>query len=139
MSRVLAAVLLACMCVGACAGASTTPDNAGALRDIAARRSGSEVVIQGPVTDVFAVQSGPSGRHEVFMVALRNDGQSVPVLVADNISIAQAAPLRRGDSVVVKGELAFNGLGPPIIHWTHRDPRLRHAPGFVRVGGKVYE
>ena len=138
MSRVLAAVLLACVCVGACAGASTTPDNAAALHAIAARRSGSEVVIQGPVTDVFAVQSGPSGRHEVFTVALRDDGQSVPVLVADNISIAQAAPVRRGDSVVVKGELAFNGLGP-VIHWTHHDPRLRHAPGFVQVGGKVYE
>ena len=137
MRRVLIAVwLMACVC--ACASTSTTPDNAAALRDIAARRSGSEVVIQGPVTNVFAVESGPSGRHAVFMVTLRNDGQSVPVLVADNISIAQAAPVRRGDSVVVKGELAFNGLGP-VVHWTHRDPRLRHAPGFVEVGGKVYE
>jgi|SRR5579872_4452072 len=135
------AALLCCAAaavVWSCANSSTTPDNAAALRAIAAGSSGSEIVVQGPVTRVLPTESGPAGNHERFVVQVRSDGQSVPVLVADNISIAQAAPLHRGDSVIVKGELAFNDIGP-VIHWTHRDPRMRHAPGFVEIGSKVYE
>lgn len=135
MKRAL--ILCVASLVWACSG-TTTPDNAAALHAIAVGRSGAEVVIAGTVLRVLQTEAGPAGVHELFVVQVRNDGQSMPVFVADNISIAQAAPLQRGDSVVVKGELAFNSRGA-VIHWTHRDPRLRHAPGFVEVGGKVYE
>ncbi|HLW37080.1 MAG TPA: DUF3465 domain-containing protein [Candidatus Eremiobacteraceae bacterium] len=122
----------------ACSIAPPQPDNAGALRDIQAGRSGDEVVVSGTVSRVLPTEPGPTGVHERFIVQVRDAGQTMPVLVADNISVAQAAPIRSGDVVVVKGELAFNGIGP-VIHWTHRDPRLRHAPGFIQVGGKTYE
>ncbi|MDQ6824785.1 MAG: DUF3465 domain-containing protein [Candidatus Eremiobacteraeota bacterium] len=122
----------------ACASASTAPDNPAALRDMQAGRSGSEVIVEGPVTRVLPMQAGQTGLHERFIVQVRDDGKSMPVLVADNISIAQAAPVHPGDRVIVKGELAFNDLGP-VIHWTHRDPRFHHAPGFVKVGGTIYE
>ncbi len=117
---------------------ATRPDNAGALRDIAAGRAGRQVVVEGTVTRVMPTSAGPSGLHERFILLISQPGQRVPVFVADNISIASAAPIRRGDDVIVKGELAFNDSGP-VIHWTHRDPRFRHAPGFISVGGKIYE
>ncbi|PZR63589.1 MAG: hypothetical protein DLM53_02090 [Candidatus Eremiobacter antarcticus] len=121
----------------ACSNA-TNPDNAAALRDIAAGQAGRQVVVEGTVTRVMPTAAGPSGVHERFILLISQPGRRVPVFVADNISIASAAPIHRGDHVIVKGELAFNGSGP-VIHWTHRDPRFRHPPGFISVGGKIYE
>jgi len=135
-SRKFIVVVLVLAALG-CAG-SQRPDNGAALRDIADRRAGKEVVVEGTVTSVMPSAEGPSGVHERFILLIAQPGQRVPVFVADNISIASAAPIRRGDDVIVKGELAFNDFGP-VIHWTHRDPRFRHAPGFISVGGKVYE
>jgi len=128
---------LVCVLLSAC---SLVPhaDNAGALADIARHDDGVEIVVEGPVLRVFPASTGPSGVHERFVMQVASAGASVPLFVADNISIAAAAPLRIGDIVLVKGELAFNDMGP-VLHWTHRDPRFRHQPGFVEVGGRIYE
>lgn len=131
-------LLALCSAIAACSIAPPPADNAKALQDIALGRSGSEEVVEGTVTRVLPASNGPSGVHERFYVALKSASPSVPLYVTDNISIASAAPLHPGDHVIVKGELAFNSYGP-LLHWTHRDPRLRHAPGFVEVGGQIYE
>lgn len=120
---------------------STTPppaDNARAIADINAHRVGNEEVVEGDVIRVLPASDGPSGMHERFVVDVRAATTDIPLYVTDNISVGTTAPLRRGDHVVVKGELAFNDYGP-LLHWTHRDPRMRHAPGFVEVGGHLYE
>lgn len=137
--RVLAAlVVVSGLLLCGCSLAPPSADNATALREIAANDSGAELVVQGRVVRVLPESAGPSGEHERFVVHVTSGTSSLDLFVADNISIAAAAPLRLGDEVVVKGELAFNDLGP-VLHWTHRDPRLRHQPGFVEVGGHVYE
>jgi uncharacterized protein DUF3465 len=128
----LAATLVAC---------STAPppaDNARVLTDIAAHRAGAEEVMEGKVLRVLPNSNGRSGVHERFIVDVRANDSQLPLYVTDNISVGQAPPLHVGDRVVVKGELAFNDRGP-LLHYTHRDPRMRHAPGFVEVGGHVYE
>ena len=135
---VRAAVMLSAATLAACSLAPTRPDNAAAIRAIQAGSSGTEVVVTGPVLRVLSAAQGPSGLHERFVITVHDDGNTIPVLVADNISIAQAAPLQPGDDVTVKGELAVDPVGP-VIHWTHRDPRFRHQPGFIQVGGKLYE
>jgi hypothetical protein len=127
-----------CSAASACSIAPPQADNARAIADIGAHRAGSEEVVEGEVISVLGNSQGPSGVHERFVVDVRGGATSIPLYVTDNISVAAVAPLQRGDHVVVKGELAFNDYGP-LLHWTHRDPRLRHAPGFVQVGGHVYE
>lgn len=135
----LTAPSVACaLLLAACSVAPPPADNAAALREIAARDSGAELVVQGPVVRVLRTAAGPSGVHERFIVQVASGSSSLALFVADNISVASAAPLHPGDMVTVKGELAFNDLGP-VLHWTHRDPRLRHQPGFVEVGGHLYE
>ena len=132
---------LACAAMLAMISCSTTPpqaDNARAIADINAHRTGNEEVVEGDIIRVLPVSQGPSGTHERFVVDVRAATTDVPLYVTDNISVATTAPLHRGDHVVVKGELAFNDYGP-LLHWTHRDPRMRHAPGFVEVGGHLYE
>ena len=137
VGRVGVAAVIA-VTLAACSLAPPTPDNQRALDDIAARRGGAEEVVTGAVLRVLPLHQGPSGVHERFIVAVRAGGTSLPLYVTDNVSVGQIAPLRAGDQVTVKGELAFDDLGP-LLHWTHRDPRMRHIPGFVMVGGHIYE
>jgi Protein of unknown function (DUF3465) len=124
--------------LAACSPPVATADNAAALRDIAARHSGTEEVVEGTVLSVLPNSHGPSGVHERFVVDVRAAGSDVPLYVTDNISVGEVAPVHVGDRVTVKGELAFNDYGP-LLHWTHRDLGMRHAPGFVEVGGRIYE
>jgi len=124
--------------LAACSTAPPPADNSRVLADIAAHRAGAEEVVEGTVVRVLPNSNGPSGLHERFIVDVRARDSDLPLYVTDNISVGQAPPLHVGDRVVVKGELAFNELGP-LLHYTHRDPRMRHAPGFVEVGGHLYE
>ncbi|MBC5823377.1 MAG: DUF3465 domain-containing protein [Candidatus Eremiobacteraeota bacterium] len=139
--------LVGALALTACTSAAPDkPDNARALRDIRDGRDGAEVVVEGPVLRVERPSRGPSGVHERFLISLSDpdpagrvpEPHGLSVLVADNISIASAVVLHIGDEVVVKGVLALDPAGP-VIHWTHRDPRLRHEPGFVEVRGHVYD
>lgn len=123
--------------LAACAPAPATVDNASALADIATGRN-AEVVVEGHVVRVLRTSRGPHGNHERFVLRIAAGGHSADVLVADNISLARAAPIYRGEDVVVKGALVLDPQGP-VIHWTHHDPRGRHEGGFIEAGGHRYE
>jgi hypothetical protein len=125
-----------CMLVSCSIGARS--DNAAALDDIAHGRSGVEVTVDGPVVRLLAMHGGAQGVHERFIVAVRAGDVEQDILVADNISIGRVAPVRIGDDVTVRGELAIDPSGP-VIHWTHHDPRGRHESGFVRDRGVLYD
>ncbi len=75
-------------------------------------------------------------RHQKFLLRLA-DGTSL--LVAHNISLAPRIPdIEVGDTVEFCGEYVEGERGP-LVHWTHRDPRGRHAAGWLRHNGKYYE
>jgi hypothetical protein len=136
----LPSVLLAlAVAVGlaACAAADR-PDNAAAFAAIHAGESGREVVVTGIVAGVDGELAGASGAHERFTVRVTDGSAMQTILVADNISIGESAPLAVGDDVIVKGVLEIDPSGP-VIHWTHHDPEFRHESGFVEVGGKKYD
>jgi len=133
-----ALALIAAAGIAACASTSDKPDNAAAFADIQDGKSGDEVVVEGIVTDVDRSLPGPYGTHERFTIRIDSGAAEQDVDVADNVTIGEVAPLRRGDDVVVKGVLEIDPSGP-ILHWTHHDPELRHPSGFVEVGGTRYE
>ena len=133
-----AAALLAAVVISGCALNGGNADNAGALADIAHGRSGDEVIVEGAIIRVLGTEDGVDGAHERFVIAVKSGSDERDVLVADNISIARAAPIKVGDDVTVKGELALDPSGP-VIHWTHHDPRGRHVSGFIRDRGVIYE
>ena len=124
--------------LSACSIGGAQPDNASALHAIAQGESGQEVTVEGAVVRVLATSGGQSGVHERFVVAVRAGNAEQDVLVADNISVGRAAPVRKGDDIVVRGELAIDASGP-VIHWTHHDLRGRHESGFVRDRGVLYD
>ncbi|MEZ5702682.1 MAG: DUF3465 domain-containing protein [Burkholderiaceae bacterium] len=99
------------------------------------QRSGVQVTGQGVVTQSLPDDKRGS-RHQRFVLTLSN-GQTL--LVAHNIDLAPRIPgLRPGDRVAFHGEYEWNPQGG-VVHWTHRDPKGRHAAGWLEFDGKVYQ
>lgn len=74
--------------------------------------------------------------HQKFLLRLDN-GDSL--LVAHNTSLApRLNSLKIGDVVEFCGEFVDNDQGG-LVHWTHRDPGGRHANGWLKHNGKIYE
>lgn len=97
----------------------------------------SDLQIQGSGTVSRVLPDDNIGsRHQKFI--LRLDSRQT-LLVAHNIDLAPRIPnLKVGDVVQFYGEYEWNDKGG-VIHWTHRDPGNRHAHGWLKHQGKVYE
>lgn len=72
--------------------------------------------------------------HETFLAR----SASGPVEIVDNVDIAPRCPVRTGDRIEVCGEMVHDRGRPPVVHWTHHDPRERHPGGFIRLHGRLY-
>ncbi len=113
---------------------SGAPASAGdVLEAFRARRSGVEVQATGVVARRLA-DDRKGLPHERFILRVGE----LTVLVAHNTELAPHVPVAVGDTVEVRGEYEWTQLGG-VIHWTHRDPDGRHAPGWIRLRGRVYE
>ena len=97
----------------------------------------NEVQWSGTVTSpaTFFRGSRTHAVHEQFDVR-RADG--VQFRVIDNVDLAPRVPVAPGDRVTVRGELVTREGAPPIVHWTHHDPRGRHQDGFIEWSGRLY-
>lgn len=140
VTRVLAIAAFA-FALAACGAAQpAAPDNLAAIEDIQEHRSGQEVTVEGTVAQTPRVVHGPTGRHQDFVVEVSSGrGEQQLILIAHNIDISTEVPLQEGDDVIVHGELDLDRTGP-VIHWTHHDPRGRHAPGFIQIkNGPTYD
>lgn len=124
-----------------CGGGATGADagNAAVYDAWRAGRSQVEVTASGSVVRQLGTREGRSGAHEGFLLHLRGAaGRGLTVRVEDNVDLTGAIALTPGAEVVVRGEYIFDARGG-IIHYTHRDPRGRHAAGYIATGGKLYQ
>ncbi|HEY1429707.1 MAG TPA: DUF3465 domain-containing protein [Candidatus Tumulicola sp.] len=134
---VAAAIAAAAIALTACAsGGSSAPDNAAVCRAFSAAQSHAEVTAQGTVVREFGVRPGRESAHEGFLMRLSSDCDVV-VRVEANVDFTGSFALRRGQTVEVRGEYEYYSSGG-VIHWTHRDPRGRHADGYIKVDGHNY-
>jgi len=118
--------------------AGSDAGNAAVYQSWAQQRSKVEVTASGSVAKVLGTRRGPSGVHTGFLLHLRGaEGRGLTVRVEDNVDLTGQIPIRAGDDVEVRGEYIYDPRGG-LIHYTHRDPRGRHAGGYVRIGNRMY-
>ena len=98
-------------------------------------KSGVQVEAEGVVARVLA-DDNEGSRHQRFIVRLAS-GRTV--LIAHNIDLApRVAGLEEGDSVRFYGQYEWNDKGGSV-HWTHHDPKGKHAAGWVKHNGRTYQ
>ncbi len=103
-------------------------------RDVSPARPGP---VQGAGTVIRLLADDDEGsRHQRFILRLPS-GKTL--LVAHNIDLApRIGDLRVGDTVEYSGDYEWNPQGG-VVHWTHRDPAGRHADGWLKHDGRVYQ
>ena len=76
-------------------------------------------------------------RHQKFLMRLPDNST---LLVVHNVDLApRLDDLAPGDTVEVCGEYVDNDKGG-LVHWTHHvPPRSRHAAGWIKHAGRIYE
>jgi hypothetical protein len=75
-------------------------------------------------------------KHQKFILSLPS-GQTI--LIAHNIDLApRLDSLAKGDEVSFAGEYEWGKRGG-VVHWTHKDPHGRHADGWLRHKGILYQ
>jgi hypothetical protein len=145
LGRVLltSAVAVVCLAVSAC-GASDSSGSSGGPADAgdaalaqAFEAVAHDVEVQGEGVVVRVLPDDEDGnRHQRFILRLAS-GQTL--LVAHNIDVApRVEGLWPGDTVAFRGIYEWSAEGG-TVHWTHRDPDGRHAPGWLRHDGNQYD
>ncbi len=113
--------------------AASAADGRAVAAAFAARRSDEWLEAGGIVRRTLS-DDREGDQHQRFIVEVE---PGLTVLVAHNIDLAPRVPLSAGDRVELRGEYEYNDKGG-VIHWTHHDPRGRHAGGWIRHEGKTY-
>ena len=102
---------------------------------IAARQSDVAIEGEGEVIKLLSDDNRGS-RHQRFILRLAS---GVTLLVAHNIDLApRIDALMVGDRLRFGGEYEWNERGG-VLHWTHHDPRGKHAGGYLELNGRRYE
>ncbi len=98
-------------------------------------QSDRQIKGQGRVVHILP-DDNKGSRHQRFLLKLNNQQT---LLVAHNIDLApRIQNLNVGDTVQFYGEYEWNKKGG-VIHWTHKDPRNKHAHGWLKHDGRVYD
>lgn len=102
-------------------------------RAFADQRSNLQVTVAAEVERVLP-DDRKGSPHQRFLIRLPS---ALSVLVAHNLDLAPRVPLAVGDTVEIAGEYEWNEKGG-VLHWTHHDPKHRHAGGYIRLHGQEY-
>ncbi len=98
------------------------------------QKSGWWLVAEGKVIKILKDDT-KGHRHQKFLLKLAPD---ITLLVAHNIDLAPRVPLRKGDTVKIRGRYEWNHRGG-ILHWTHHDPKGRQKDGWIYHNKKYYK
>ncbi len=98
------------------------------------QKSGWWLATQGKV--IKTLKDDTKGhQHQKFLLKLAPD---ITLLVAHNIDLAPRVPLRKGDTVKIRGRYEWNNRGG-VLHWTHHDPKGRQKGGWIYHNNKYYK
>ncbi len=138
MTRLVLALVLACIVLAGCATAdeALVPAGDAALEEAFEQRAHDRLVEGAGVVTRVLKDDAEGDRHQRFIVRL---GTGQTVLVAHNIDVApRIEDLRVGDAVEFRGVYEWSEEGG-TVHWTHHDSDGPHAPGWLRHEGRTYQ
>jgi len=97
----------------------------------------SHVQVEGSGRVIKVLRDDLKGsRHQKFLLRIASGNT---ILIAHNIDLApRIEGLRKGDTVKFYGEYEWSAKGG-VVHWTHKDPRGRHASGWLKHQGRRYQ
>lgn len=103
----------------------------------AIERQLSTVQVEGRGDIVKVLPDDTQGdRHQRMLVSV---APGKTILIVHNIDIApRIQGVREGDEIVFSGEFKWNEKGG-LVHWTHHDPRKKHADGWIRYQDRTYQ
>ena len=116
-------------------GSSMQVEGSALSHAIANKQSDVQVRSSGTIVKVLTDDTKGS-QHQRFLVKLEG-GHTI--LIAHNIDLAPRVPSpQEGQTIGFYGEFEWNDKGG-VVHWTHHDPRGKHASGWLKYHGKIYE
>ncbi|WP_076411725.1 DUF3465 domain-containing protein [Shewanella sp. UCD-KL12] len=97
----------------------------------------SDIQVKGSGTVIRLLPDDTQGsKHQKFILRLQS---KQTILVSHNIDLApRISSLNIGDTVQFYGEYEWNKKGG-LVHWTHKDPNGRHAHGWLKHNGRLYQ
>ena len=99
------------------------------------QRSNIQVQAHGTIKAILP-DDNQGSRHQKIILQLEN---GLTVLIAHNIDLApKIEGLKKGDKVEFYGEYEYSPKGG-VIHWTHHDPQNKHAHGWLKYQGQIYQ
>jgi hypothetical protein len=101
------------------------------------KKQQSNLQVQASGTVVRLLKDDTDGhKHQKILLRLAS-GQTI--LIAHNIDLApRINTLQKGNTLSFYGEYEYNAKGG-VVHWTHHDPKKRHADGWLKHNGKTYQ
>lgn len=103
--------------------------------DLTRESSGTQLRVSGRVQRLLADDRDGSP-HQRFVI---ETDRGITLLIAHNIALAPRLDgIAVGDQLEVYGEYEWNDKGG-LIHWTHKDPRGNHIPGYIEWRGRRYQ
>jgi hypothetical protein len=98
------------------------------------QKSGWWLTTQGKVIKLLKDDT-KGHQHQKFLIKLSPD---ITLLVAHNMDLAPRVPLKKGDTIKIRGRYEWNNRGG-VIHWTHHDPKGRKKDGWIYHKNKYYK
>lgn len=95
--------------------------------------SGEWITMAAQVNRTLLDEQGAS-THQRFILRCSS---GLTVLIVNNVNVGARAPVRQGESVVVRGQYIWNRLGG-LIHDTHHSTDS-NPPGWIYVNSGVYQ
>lgn len=95
--------------------------------------SGQIITLDGKIIKILP-DDNKGDKHQRFII----QSEGYTLLVAHNIDVSKKVPVNIGDGIRLKGEYEWNEKGG-VIHWTHRDNKMKHEHGWIKFRNKIYQ
>ena len=125
-------IIIIMLCIVFITNKSKVSDNLDTIENLfKSKTSGVLVEFKAQVVNILS-DDNKGSRHQRLILKTNNR----TVLLAHNIDVAPRIPVKKNDTIIVKGQYEWNEKGG-VVHWTHK--KDNNSYGWVVFNNKKYE